>query len=165
MRALQKGFTLIEALIAVAIVGILSSIAVPQYNLYVTRAKISEAVQLTNFGRMALENTFTKTRSFAHISGLNLTDRNHAVGLNAPNDYATDTVVSMWVGSTGTSRSDVTSAHISVVVDRKWNDGRGARLLSTIEFNGTSFKFVCGNTNVPWPTTIKSEYLPESCRN
>lgn len=58
MIALQKGFTLIELMIIVAIIGILAVVALPAYQDYVIRAKISEGLVLTNAAKAAVVETF-----------------------------------------------------------------------------------------------------------
>lgn len=60
----QSGFTLVEILVVVALVGILSAIAVPMYGDYVTRSKISEAIAQLSDMRVKMEQFFLDNRTY-----------------------------------------------------------------------------------------------------
>jgi type IV pilus assembly protein PilA len=60
MKTLQKGFTLIELMIVVAIIGILAAIAVPAYQDYTIKSKVSEAASLASAVKTAVEVAFSE---------------------------------------------------------------------------------------------------------
>jgi type IV pilus assembly protein PilE len=70
LKMTQKGFTLIELMIVVAIIGILASIVVPSYEDYVKRARAADATSTLADMRIKMEQCFQDNRSYAPCNAL-----------------------------------------------------------------------------------------------
>ena len=75
MKSLQKGFTLIELMIVVAIIGILAAVALPAYQDYTVRAKVSELILAASGARTAISEKLTldPTNTASMGSGVTIT--------------------------------------------------------------------------------------------
>ncbi len=60
----QKGFTLIELMIVIAIIGILAAIAIPAYQDYTIRSKVSEGLNLAGAAKLAVSETYDSLGAF-----------------------------------------------------------------------------------------------------
>jgi type IV pilus assembly protein PilE len=65
MKRIQQGFTLIEVMVTVAIVGILLAVAVPAYNDYITRGRLNEAFTALGGAQPAAEQFWANNRTYA----------------------------------------------------------------------------------------------------
>ena len=81
----QKGFTLIELMIVIAIIGVLAAIAMPQYNKYVARTQVAEAFVLLGQVKQALTLYYQENGKFPYQDGVD--ERHAALGIPTSREY------------------------------------------------------------------------------
>ena len=143
MRKVQQGFTLIELMIVVAIIGILAAIAIPQYQNYTARAQVAEALTLMDAQKTAAVEYFNNNGSFS----------NYASGGTLPGTLAGKYVSTIGAGTPSGSSITFTATMNSSGVNSLIS-GKNITLATTD--GGASW--TCG-TNASAGTAV----LPSSC--
>lgn len=146
MKKVQKGFTLIELMIVIAIIGILAAIAIPAYQDYVIRSQVSEALSLADGSKTAVAEFYSNTGR--------LPGSNQSAGLSAAGSITGNYV----------SGVDATNGVITVSLNGpKSNQAikTGKLVLSAIT-GGGSTKWTCKSDAT---AKVANKYLPTNCRS
>lgn len=136
----QKGFTLIELMIVIAIVGILASIAIPSYRDYVLKTRVSEGMSLASGPKTGVTEHFDVTGTWPA--------NNAEAGLDAPATISGDSV------------SSVVVAGNQITVTYQGEGLNGDTLVIEGTANAGSISWVCNAAS----SSVDDGLLPSSCR-
>ncbi|WP_296869542.1 pilin [Tibeticola sp.] len=155
-RTVQQGFTLIELMIVVAIIGILAAVALPAYQDYTVRAKVSEVILAASSCRTALtEGLQSSTTADAQsaLSGCAISNTKYVQGGSSDNNG----VITV-VASEGALGGAVTSSANAIELKPYIN---GAAVAGATDGGKAITEWRCG----PAATNpLPSKYLPGSCK-
>ena len=139
MKRVQQGFTLIELMIVVAIIGILAAVALPAYQDYTTRAKVSEVVIMASPAKLAV------AESSSSLGGLSLvTASNSGYAFPGATKYV--------------SLVAITDATGVVTVTSIVPGAGGSITLTPSDVGSGQLRWLCASPD------IAAKYLPSECR-
>ena len=160
LKTVQKGFTLIELMIVVAIIGILAAIAIPAYQDYLIRSQVSEGLTMAAAAKAGVSEFYANKGYYPA--------NNTSAGMGAPGDIQGKYVQSIAIANGGITVTYGNEANVKI-------GSETVGLQPGASVNGDVI-WKCGLAPVPvgWSgttttadaasTTVEGKYLPSSCR-
>lgn len=153
----QKGFTLIELMIVVAIIGILAAIAIPAYQNYIARSQVTDALSLASGLKVPTVEVMTQTatcpaNASAESSGI-------AKAADIKSKYVESVTVATKTAATG-GKAPVCTITAKFKSSDVSSGLQGKELVLTSVENAGSTDWTCTSTG---GTKIEQKYLPSSC--
>jgi type IV pilus assembly protein PilA len=146
MKKVQQGFTLIELMIVVAIIGILAAIAIPAYQDYTIRAQVSEGLNLGGGAKTAVAEYY-QDRGVWPTGNTGANSAGLAPAANITGKYVTSVTVGAADGV------------ITVLYGKQAHQNIQSNTLLLTAFDNTgSISWACTSTSLP------DKYLPAACR-
>jgi type IV pilus assembly protein PilA len=157
MRTLQKGFTLIELMIVVAIIGILAAVALPAYQDYTIRAKMSEVI----LGMSSCRTSITEVYQSGPANAPGANGWGCELGVTQGTKYVKAITTDLNGVVNATVQNVSNSVNDSIVSLAPMATSAALATLTTGN-SATLYGWRCGNTADG--TTVPGKYLPGSCR-
>ena len=158
LNTLSRGFTLIELMIVIAIIGILAAIAIPAYQNYTIRSQVTEGLTLADGWKTAIAEYYANTGNWPTVS--NLTGTCNSVG-----KYESSVTVT-------------TGGVVQVTYGNQANLKLSGLILNIVPYTNSNNDVLwqCGTNSAPSSasiasgaastgTTVSAQYLPTSCHS
>jgi type IV pilus assembly protein PilA len=142
MKITHQGFTLLELMIVISIIGVLASVAIPFYKNYTSRAHVSEGLSLASPAKAAVWDFYAAVGQ--------MPSNNIEAGLPEPVDIAGNSVTSITIGSNGI---------VTILYNAKVDSSLTKNIILTPVIGEGSIMWSCTGGSLP------SKYRPSECRS